>query len=315
MAAGIDILHLSSVARRPLKDRAGARLGRLQDLVVRVGEHAHPPVIGAVVRIAGRDLFVPVAALTDLRSGGARFTGEQVDLRRFERRPGELLLAGDLLARHIINLQGGRLSRANEIELAEVNGRLEVVGVDPSSRPVVRRLLPRPMRDSIKPGSLIDWESIEPFVSHVPSARLRIPYRKLAKLHPAQIADMVEEASHEEGEEIIEAVKADRELEADVFEELDTEHQLEFVSDRSDAEAARLLSRMAPDDAADLLMELDQDRRLPVLELLPSPQQRKVRSILSYNPETAGGLMSPDFLALPETASIADTLTAVRRSS
>ena len=81
----------------------------------------------------------------------------------------------------------------------------------------------------------MDWASIEPFVAHVPSSRLRIPYRKLAKLHPAQIADLVEAASHDEGEEIIEAVGADRELEADVFEELDTEHQLEFVRSRSDA--------------------------------------------------------------------------------
>ncbi len=144
----------------------------------------------------------------------------------------------------------------------------------------------------------MDWASIEPFVAHVPSSRLRIPYRKLAKLHPAQIADLVEAASHDEGEEIIEAVGADRELEADVFEELDTEHQLEFVKSRSDEEAARLLSSMAPDDAADLITEVDQDRRMPILNLLPEPQQRKVRSLLSYNPETAGGLMSPDFLSV-----------------
>ena len=105
----------------------------------------------------------------------------------------------------------------------------------------------------------------------MPTARLRIPYRKLARLHPAQIADLVEAASHEEGEEIIEAVGQDRELEADVFEELDTEHQLEFLSTRSDEEAARLLATMAPDDAADLIVDLDQERRLPVLEALPAP--------------------------------------------
>ena len=109
----------------------------------------------------------------------------------------------------------------------------------------------------------------------------------------------MEAASHEEGEEIIEAVGADSELEADVFEELDTEHQLEFVRSRSDQEAARLLSSMAPDDAADLITEVDQERRLPILNLLPEPQQTKVRSLLRYNPETAGGLMSPDFLCLP----------------
>jgi hypothetical protein len=247
--------------------------------------------------------------------GRVRFDGRRVDLRRFERRPGELLLARDLLARHLINFIGGRIIRANEIELANVNGTWEVVAVDPSSRPFLRRLLPGRWGDRGDRGSIVDWASIEPFVAHVPSSRLRIPYRKLAKLHPAQIADLVEAASHEEGEEIIEAVGADRELEADVFEELDTEHQIEFVRNRSDQEAARLLSSMAPDDAADLIAEVDQDRRLPILNLLPAPVQKKVRSLLSYNPETAGGLMSPDFLCLPGTAPTTEVLEAIRRST
>lgn len=309
------ILHLSRVVKRPLVDGTGERMGRVEDLIVRVGEHPHPPLVGAVVRIAGRDLFVPISKIADLEDGRVRFEGGLVDLRHFERRPGELLLARDLLARHLINLVGGRLISAKEIELAKVSGVWEVVGVDPSSRPALRRLLPGRMGRDISAGSLVDWASIEPFVAHVPTARLHIPYRKLARLHPAQIADLVEAASHEEGEEIIEAVKADRELEADVFEELDVEHQAEFVRSRTDAETARLLSRMASDDAADLIMELDQERRMPVLDLLPAPQQRKVRSLLSYNPETAGGLMSPDFLALPEETPVAEALSAIRRSS
>src|SRR5665811_386967 len=163
-------------------------------------------------------------------------------------------------------------------------------------------------------GAIVDFASIEPFVSHVPSARLRIPYRKLARLHPAQIADLVEQASHDEGEEIIDAVGMDRELEADVFEELDTTHQLEFLESRSDAEAARLLGRMEPDNAADLISEIDQARRLPVLMLLPEPEQQKVRQLLQYNPDTAGGLMSPDFVHVSANATIAEALEAVRAS-
>ena len=273
--SGLEILHLSSVIKRPLVDASGDRLGRVQDLIVRLGESPHPPVVGLVVTIGGRDLFVPIRKVAAFEPGRVRFEGRRVDLRRFERREGELLLARDLLAHHLINFVGGRLIRANEIELAKVNGTWEVVGVDPSSRPVLRRLIPAPFRRDSTPGPMVDWASIEPFVAHVPSSRLRIPYRKLAKLHPAQIADLVEAASHEEGEEIIEAVGADRELEADVFEELDTEHQLEFVRTRSDEEAARLLSSMAPDDAADLITEVDQERRLPILNLLPSPSRRR----------------------------------------
>ncbi|MGO8863549.1 MAG: magnesium transporter MgtE N-terminal domain-containing protein [Acidimicrobiales bacterium] len=266
------------------------------------------------MKVGGRDLFVPISKVASFDPGHIRFKGKRVDLRRFERRPGELLLGQDLLARHLINFVGGRLVRANEIELANIGGTWEVVGVDPSSRPVLRRLMPHRLRWRTDIGSIVDWASVEPFVAHVPTARLRIPYRKLRKLHPAQIADLVESASHEEGEEIIEAVGQDRELEADVFEELDTEHQLEFITTRSDAEAARLLSSMAPDDAADLITEVDQGRRLPILNLLPEPQQRKVRSLLSYHPQTAGGLMSPDFVCLPFDSTVAAALDSVRTS-
>ncbi len=310
----VRIVHLSNVIKRPLVDGAGDRIGRVEDLVVRLGA-PHPPVVGAVVRIGGRDLFVPVRNISGLGERRLVFAGNRVDLRRFERRPGELLLGRDLLARHLINMVGGRLIRANEIELAKVNDLWQVVGADPAGRPPLRRVLHSfDSSPAAEPRALVDWATIEPFVAHVPTARLHIPYRKLARLHPAQIADLVEQASHDEGEEIIQAVGADQELQADVFEELDTEHQVEFLRSRSDEEAGRLLGTMAPDDAADLIMEIDQDRRLRVLEAMPDRQRRKLRLLLSYNPETAGGLMSPDFLCLPESSTVGAALDAIRKS-
>jgi sporulation protein YlmC with PRC-barrel domain len=311
-----ELIHLSGILKRPLVDaKAGDRLGRVQDVIVRIGDSPHPPVTGLVVKIGGRELFVPVRKISAIEPGQVTFNGAKVDLRRFERRPGELLLAHDLMARHLINLVGGRLIRANEIELARTENGWEVVGVDPTARGTLRRLLPGRLGQRTAPGAIVDWGSIEPFVSHVPSARLRIPYRKLARLHPARIADLVEAASHEEGEEIIEAVGQDPALEADVFEELDPEHQVEFIEARSDADAAQLLGSMAPDDAADLISEIDQDRRAPILELLPEPQRKKVRSLLRYHPETAGGLMSPDFLELPGIGTVAEAIEAIRVSS
>jgi len=307
-----ELIHLSGILKRPLVDaKTDDRLGRVQDLIARIGDSPHPPVTGLVVKIGGRELFVPPRKISAIEPGRVTFNGAKVDLRRFERRPGELLLAKDLMARHLINLVGGRIIRANEIELARTENGWEVVGVDPTAKGILRRLLPGRLGQRSEPGAIVDWGSIEPFVSHVPSARLRIPYRKLARLHPARIADLVEAASHEEGEEIIEAVGQDPALEADVFEELDPEHQVEFVEARSDADAAQLLGSMAPDDAADLISEIEQERRAPILELLPEPQRKKVRSLLSYHPETAGGLMSPDFLELPSTATVRDALEAI----
>jgi CBS domain-containing protein len=310
-----EILHLSTFLRRPIFDADGDRIGRVQDLVARLGDDAYPAIVGAVIRIEGRNLFVPMRKIGGLSQGRMTFEGRRVDLRRFERRAGELLLAEDLLARHLINLVRGRIIIANEIEIAEIDGRWEVVGVDPGRRPFLRRVLGHKIGSRVQGESMVDFASIQPFVSHVPSARLRIPYRKLAKLHPAQIADLVEQSSHEEGEEIIEAVGQDRELEADVFEELDTTHQLEFLESRSDGEAARLLSRMEPDNAADLISEIDQERRLPILEMLPREHQEKVRQLLTYNASTAGGMMNPDYVSVPANATVAEALDAIRTSS
>src|SRR5439155_12677762 len=123
-------------------------------------------------------------------------------------------------------------------ELARLEGWWRVIGVDTGPRGGLRRLLPRRLAPRIAVGAFLDWASVEPFVGHVPSVRLKVPHPKLAKLHPAQIADLVEAASHREGEEIIEAVGSDRELEADVFEELDSHHQREFIAERPDRDVA-----------------------------------------------------------------------------
>jgi CBS domain-containing protein len=310
------ILHLSSVVGSPLRDSDGERLGKVEDLIVRLGGVGYPPITGVLVTVAGRASFLGVDRVSDIGAHGVVLRKAKLDLRHFDRRPEEVLLKRDVLDRQLINVQGARLVRANEIELALIAGSWRVVGVDTGPRGGLRRLLPKPLGAHIATGEFLDWAGVEPFVGHVPTVRLRIPHPKLAKLHPAQIADLVEAASRREGEEIIQAVgDDDRELEADVFEELDDQHQREFLEDRPDAQVAEILSRMAPDDAADVVGELDEDRREPVLALLPVSHRVKVRALLGYDPAEAGGLMSPDFVLLDVSTSAGDALEAVRRSA
>jgi Mg/Co/Ni transporter MgtE len=225
-----------------------------------------------------------------------------------------VLLRQDVLGRSLIDVETARLVTAQEVELVCEDGTWRVAGIDPSFSARLRRLLPRRSRThAVDHSQFVPWARLEPFVGHVPSSRLRLA--RLSRLHPAQIADLVEAASHDEGEEILKAVGQDKELEADVFEELNDEHQIEFLRDRSDDEVAAVLTRMEPDDAADLLLELDQDRRLPVLERLPPARQAKIKRLLGYNPSTAGGLMNPDFLALPDSTTASQALDAARRAN
>jgi hypothetical protein len=313
--AAPPILHLSSVVGSPLRDADGERLGRVEDLIVRLGGAGYPPITGVLVTVAGRSAFLGMDRVSRIGADGVTLRKAKLDLRHFERRPEEVLLRRDLLDRQLINVEGARLVRANEIELALIGGSWRVVGVDTGPRGGLRRLLPKPLGARIGTGEFLDWAGVEPFVGHVPTVRLRVPHPKLAKLHPAQIADLVEAASRREGEEIIQAVgDDDRELEADVFEELDDQHQREFLEDRPDAQVAEILSRMAPDDAADIVGELDEERRESILSMLPVSHRVKVRALLGYDPAEAGGLMSPDFVMLSGSTSAADALDAVRRS-
>ena len=290
-----QVVHLSMLLHSPLLDRTGERLGRVEDVIVRLADGGYPPVTGLKARIGGRELFVPVDKVASLEAGAARLSGQKLNLGKFERREGEVLLRQDVLGRKLVNVEADppRLVSAHEIELACIEGWWRVVGVDPSFRAQLRRALPRALRRLVADRPFLDWTDMEPFVGHVPTARLRFSHRKLANLHPAEIADLVEAASHEEGEELIEAVGQDRELEADVFEELDEHHQLEFIAERPDAQVAAVVARMAPDDAADLIGEIDQERRGRILELLPLAGRRRIETLLGYNPSTAGGHDEP----------------------
>lgn len=295
-----------------MRDSAGERLGRVDDLIVRLGEAGYPPITGFLVTVAGRQSYVPAEQVAEMDHGHVTLLKPKLDLR-FERRPEEVLLKEDVLDHQLINVDGARLVRANEIELARLEGWWRVVGVDTSPRGGLRRLMPKWIGRRVGLGDFLDWASVEPFVGHVPTVKLRVPHPKLAKLHPAQIADLVEAASHREGEEIIEAVgEGDLELEADVFEELDDQHQVEFIEQRSDVQVAQVLARMAPDAAADLIAELPEARREAVLALLPAGQRIKIRALLGYDPAEAGGLMSPDFLAVYRQATVEEALERVR---
>jgi CBS domain-containing protein len=311
----VEVIHLSLVTGGDLVDSGGLGVGRVGDLIVRLGGDHYPPVTGVLATVAGRGVFVPAEAINEIADGRVTLRESRLDLKPFERRPQEVLLKEDVLDHQLINIDGARLVRTNDIEIARVEGWYRVVGVDTTARGFLRRLVPRRIAPSIGTRAFLDWASVEPFTGHVPSVRLRVPHPKLARLHPAEVADLVEAASHSEGEEILAAVRADAEREADVFEELDEQHQVEFIDEMSDEDAAALLARMESDDAADLINGLDESRRETIVSLLPGVQQRRVRSLLGYDPTTAGGLMSPDFICIYTQATREEALDRLSRAT
>lgn len=302
---------LSDVLGRAVHAQDGQRIGKIKDAIVRLDlEPGHrPPVTGLVVTVGGRDLFVPADLVADLAADAVTLSTARIDLRAFERRDGEILLRHDLLGHRLIDVEAVRLVRARDAELVDADGWM-LAAIDTSPRGPLARLRRQPDTHTRR-----DWSDFEALIGHDATARLRAPFSRLRRLRPAQLADLVEDATDDESEEILDTVGDDKELEADVFEELEPDHQLQLLRERTDEEVADVLAHMRPDDAADLLTELDQERRLPILSLLPAATQAKLRALLGFNPGTAGGLMTPDFLALPPTTTAQAALTKVRTAS
>src|SRR6266853_5173536 len=303
---------VTQLLRSPVLDAAGEQVGRVEDFIAKLTDGGYPPITGLKVGVGGHDVFVGRRLIEKLEPGSVRLNTNTIDMTAFQRRPGEVLLSADVLGRHLMDMARGRLVRAHDLVLGQVDSEWRLLGVDRSPRAMLRRLVPRKARPDLRHHVLLDWKEVQPFVAHVPTAKLLVPLQRLRRLHPAQIADLVEGASHEEGEEIMDAVEGDVELTADVFEELDTEHQVEFLRSMANEEAAKVLERMAPDDAADLLGELDQDRRKPVFDLMSPTAQHKLRKLLQYHPSSAGGMMSPDYVWVIKGATAAEAVEAVR---
>ena len=303
---------VTQLLRSPVFNAAGEQVGRVEDLIAKLAEGGYPPITGLRVGVGGHDVFVARQLIEKLQPGAVRLNAATLDMTPFQRRPGEVLLSGDVLGRHLMDVARGRIVQAHDLVLGQVDGEWRLLGVDRSPRAMLRRLVPRRGRPDLRHHVILDWKDVQPFVGHVPTAKLLVPLQRLRRLHPAQIADLVEGASHEEGEEIMDAVEGDVELTADVFEELDTEHQIEFLKSRSNEEVAQVLDRMAPDDAADLLGEFEQRRRKPIFDLLSPRQQHKLRTLLQYHPSTAGGMMSPDYVSVVRGSTVAAALEAVR---
>jgi sporulation protein YlmC with PRC-barrel domain len=306
-------LMLTQLLRSPVLNPAGAEVGRVEDFIVKLAEGGgYPPITGLKVRVGTQDVFVGIDLVDKLAPGAVRLNTHTIQTQPFQRRPGEVLLASDVLGRHLVDVARGRIVQAHDLVLAHGEEGWRLQGIDRSPQAMLRRLVPRRGRPDLRRHAILDWRDVQPFVGHVPTAKLLMPLQRLRRLHPAQIADIVEGASHAEGEEIIKAVQGDVELTADVFEELDSEHQEEFIKSRSNEEAARVLDRMAPDDAADLIGHLDQERRLPVLNLMSANQQHKLRKLLQYHPTTAGGIMSPDYVWVDRGSTVEMAIEAVR---
>jgi CBS domain-containing protein len=300
-------VHLSALLRSPVLSPTDEGIGKVDDVIVRLRGGDLPLVIGLVGKVGGRRVFLPINGIAELNEGRVVLETPKVDLRSFERREGEVLLREDILGHRLIDVADAELVRAWDIELDRTEEGWTVTCLDTRRPPRLFGLL-----RSSGGHPCQDWKAFEPLIGHTDSLRARAAFGRVRRLKPAQIADLLEDASKQEGEEILDVVHTDPELEADVFEELDPDIANRLFEDKSDAEVADVIAHMRADDAADAIAELPQSRRSDVLDLLPPGIRTKVVTLLGFNATSAGGIMGVEFLAVPAEATVEEALRRIR---
>ena len=317
----MSLVALSEMLGAPVRDASGAVRGRVREISVAPQEHP-TRIAHLIIRTADGERFL---RLGDLKSAGAtvRTTTDASTWERYTPSDGVLLLKRDLLDQQIIDIHGRKVVRVNDVEIEStpVNSHLllNIVAVDVGARGAIRRLskglMPsftlRALLDKIPPR-VIPWEYVD-LIETDPARRvkLKIAYEGLAKLHPADIADIVEDLPPAEREAVFETI--DEEVAAETLEELDPDIKKSVVESLDKDRVADIVEEMDPDAAADLLGDLPEARSGEILEEMQPEERQEVTQLLEFSEHTAAGRMTTEFIAAPETSVVDDAIEALKR--
>ncbi len=310
------MLYLSQAIGRPVRDRNDEPIGKVADLIVALGNQ-YPPVTGLVVETDRRRIFLPWTSVEYLDASGAKLGTRTIDIDKFRQRADEILLRADLMDKQIVDIDGRKVVRVNDLRLDEIEGQLHLVAVDVGAAGLLRRLgmeggfrvLARNLRLPV-PERYIDWEDVDPVETSVASIKLRVPHQGLAELHPADLATILDQLAPRDRAGILASL--DDEAVADAMEEMEPDSQVEVLEDLTPERAADILEEMSPDDAADLVADLDEATRDRILAHMESAEKAEVQELLGYPEDSAGGIMTTEFVAVPEHLTAAQTIDRLR---
>ena len=306
------MLYVSQILKRPIFDARNDPVATISDILVRYGEEEYPPVIGLVARYRRRNFFMPRRDISELNIHGAKMRSNILDLSPFTRRDGEVLLGKDVLDNQLIDVDGKRVVRVNDVQIIEVGDRWRVTGADVSLQGFVRRLMPKGFYGSDRPVEVIDWADVGYLATDTSTVtvKLKSSKDKLSRLHPVEIAQLAETLSPIHRTEVVESL--DDEIAADTLEEMSTEAQARILEEMDQERAADILEEMSPDDAVDVLGELSDEKAEELFNLMEDDEKADVAELMHFEHDTAGGLMTTEFVVIPKDLTVGQAIARLR---
>jgi len=310
-------IALSSLLGASVRDDAGILAGHVREVALSPRNDA-ARVSDLIVKTSDGDRLLPVASVISIAERVVAVRGKLGDWPPLVSSEGLLLLERDLLDQQIIDVSGRKVVRVNDVDLhpERTNGaiKLRVGGVDIGLRGAIRRLLkglaPRYAVEALAsrmPARSIPWEAVD-LIETDPARRvhLKLEYERLSKLHPADIADILEDLAPAEREAVFGSL--DDGVAAEALEEINPKMQVELMSSIDSDKAADIVEEMDPDAAANLLGDLPAATSEEILEEMEPEERQEVAELLAFEENTAAGHMTTDYIALPPDATVADAI-------
>jgi magnesium transporter len=313
-------LALTELLGSPVYDAAGVACGRVREVALTPQED-RAKVSTLIVKTREGNRALPFSAVNRI-NGGVRAQSSARDWALSEGIEGLFLLERDLLDQQVIDVNGRKVVRVNDVDLHQDTSTSQIVlkvsAVDVGARGAIRRLLKGvvpavALQALLKriPERPIPWDFVD-VIETDPARRvkLKISHDRLAKLHPADIADIVEELPPDEREAVFETL--DEEVAAEALEEVEPKLQKSIVESLDSERVADIVEEMDPDAAADLLADLPQERTEEILEEMAPEEREEVSGLLEFKENTAAGRMTTEYIALGVDATVSDAIDALR---
>jgi Mg2+ transporter MgtE len=309
------VLFLNDILHKPVLDSQGDKIGVLEDLVIS-GHEAFPVVTGVVIGLHRRRtlprgpaeadrMVVPWKQMSSLCEERISTTEPLASLLSAAPRPEDVYLARDLLDKQIVDTDGRRMVRVNDLKLTQVKGGLRLLGADISGQAFLRRLLPFRFSEQ-----LVSWNYVAPLTATPSQVRLTVPQSRLSSLHPADLADLIEQMNPGAAADTLENL--DVEVAADALEEVQDAYKADIVEEMETSVAADVLEAMPADEAADIVGDLSDDRAQEILAEMQPTEAAEVKELLRYDADSAGGRMTSDVLTLSRDLTAAQAISRLR---
>jgi len=298
-------------------DKIGNKVGRVTDVLI-VPEGSFPRVCGVQVKRRWETVVISDTNIAMLNKQIVSLNIVRESIQSAELNGNEFFLRRDLLDRQIVDIDGAKVVRVNDLKITQVNDDFRLVAVDIGFRGLVRRLgVERPLKKMVSwfakslPEKLISWDYVDLITQDLSAIKLSVSQGKLATLHPYDIAQIVSELGTQERSALFQTM--DMERAAETLVEMETDMQISILEGMSKDRAADILEMMASDDAADVLNEMTNEKAEELLDLMEHDEAREVKDLREYDDDEAGSLMTTEFIALPKHLTADETINKLRQ--